>query len=81
MARRTRDEQGDRRRVFVSLTEQGGQLAGLLECCADDYCERILESLPANRREDVYQALSLLVKAIDDLPAACSARDERKETP
>jgi DNA-binding MarR family transcriptional regulator len=71
MAQRTRDEKGDRRRVFVSLTEQGGELAGRLECCADDYCERILESIPAGRREDVYHALELLVKAIDDLPATC----------
>jgi DNA-binding MarR family transcriptional regulator len=81
LARRTRDEKGDRRRVFVSLTEEGGELAGRLECCADDYCERILESIPAGRREDVYHALELLVKAIDDLPATCGSRDRREETP
>ena len=71
MARRARDEAGDRRRVFVSLSETGCELAGRLEGCADDYCERILERIPAERREDVFQALQLLVQAIDDLPATC----------
>ncbi len=71
IAQRARDEAGDRRRVFVSLSETGHELAGRLECCADDYCERILERIPAERREDVHEALQHLVKAIDDLPAAC----------
>ena len=71
MAQRARDEAGDRRRVFVSLSETGRELADRLECCADDYCERILERIPAERREDVFQALQLLVQAIDDLPATC----------
>jgi DNA-binding MarR family transcriptional regulator len=71
LAQRARDEAGDRRRVFVSLSETGRELASRLECCADDYCERILERIPAGRREDVYQALQHLVRAIDDLPAAC----------
>ena len=71
MAQRARDEAGDRRRVFVSLSETGRELASRLECCADDYCERILERIPAEQREDVFQALQHLVQAIDDLPAAC----------
>jgi len=71
MAQRARDEAGDRRRVFVSLSETGCELAGRLEGCADDYCERILERIPAERREDVFQALQLLVQAIDDLPSTC----------
>jgi len=71
LAQRARDEAGDRRRVFVSLSESGGELASRLEGCADDYCERILERIPAERHEDVFQALQLLVQAIDDLPATC----------
>ncbi len=71
MAQRARDEAGDRRRVFVSLSDAGCELASRLEGCADDYCERILERIPAERREDVFQALQLLVQAIDDLPATC----------
>ena len=36
LARRARDEGGDRRRVFVSLTDAGRELAGRLEACADE---------------------------------------------
>jgi DNA-binding MarR family transcriptional regulator len=71
LAQRARDEAGDRRRVFVSLTESGSELASRLEGCGDDYCERILERIPTERHEDVLQALQLLVQAIDDLPASC----------
>jgi len=78
MAQRARDEAADRRRVFVSLSETGRELARRLECCADDYCERILERIPAECREDVYTALQHLVEAIDDLPAACCGAKERR---
>jgi DNA-binding MarR family transcriptional regulator len=71
LAQRARDEAGDRRRVFVSLSQNGCELASRLERCADDYCERILERIPAERHDDVLQALQLLVQAIDDLPATC----------
>jgi DNA-binding MarR family transcriptional regulator len=68
LVRRARDEKGDRRRVFVSLTERGRRLAKKLESSADDYCERILERIPPDRHEDVLQALLLVVSAIDELP-------------
>ena len=71
LLRRSRDEKGDRRRVFVSLSARGRALATKLESCADAYCERILERIPAGRREDVMQALDILVTAIDDLPSVC----------
>jgi len=71
LAGRARDEGGDRRRVFVSLTDAGRELADRLEGCADDYCERILQRIPARCHDDVYQALDVLVKAIDELPASC----------
>jgi DNA-binding MarR family transcriptional regulator len=65
---RARDEERDRRRVYVSLTEAGEQLAEQLEACADEYCERILVRIPRGQREDVHHALRLLVDAIDELP-------------
>ena len=65
------DERRDRRRVFVSLTDRGRRLARKLEGCADEYCERILERVPKDRREDVVHALRVLVEAIDELPTAC----------
>ena len=72
MARRARDEKRDRRCVLVSLSPRGRALAAKLERCADEYSERILRRIPAERREDVIHTLRVLVEAIDDLPAACS---------
>jgi DNA-binding MarR family transcriptional regulator len=71
LVRRVRDEKGDRRRIFVSLTARGRGLAEKLEGCADAYCQRILARIPASKREDVMSAFRLLVRAIDELPAAC----------
>ncbi len=71
LAERRRDEQRDRRQVFVSLTPQGRELAEKLQACADSYCERILQEIPAERRKDVMHALRLLGRAIEDLPSAC----------
>jgi len=67
LVRRTRDQRGDRRRVFVALTARGRGLAQKLLRCADDYSDRILERIPAERREDVLYALGVLVEAVDNL--------------
>ena len=69
LARRDRDEGGDRRRVYVSLTERGRSLGRELMACADSYCERIFERVPAARREAVLAALDVLVDAMEELPA------------
>jgi DNA-binding MarR family transcriptional regulator len=68
LVRRARDEAGDRRRVFVSLTARGRNLARRLERCADAYTERILARIPVDRRPEVLGALELLVAALDELP-------------
>jgi DNA-binding MarR family transcriptional regulator len=68
---RTRDEERDRRRVYVSLTKAGERLAEQLEACADEYCQRILVRIPRGQREDVHHALRLLVDVIDELPDSC----------
>jgi DNA-binding MarR family transcriptional regulator len=67
--RRARDEQRDRRRVFVSLTARGRALAEKLEASGDAYCRQILERIPPESREDVTRALRVLLEAIDGLPA------------
>jgi DNA-binding MarR family transcriptional regulator len=77
MLRRTRDERRDRRRVFVSLSARGRALAAKLEDCGDAYCERILERIPRETREDVIHALRVLVEAIDELPASRGRMEER----
>jgi DNA-binding MarR family transcriptional regulator len=71
LLRRNRDEKGDRRCVYVSLTARGRAMAGKLEDCSDRYTERILERIPADRREDVLHALRVLVDVIDEMPGAC----------
>ena len=71
LLRRARDEARDRRRVFVSLTPRGRQLARKLVACADDYCARIMARIPRERRDGVLQTLRVLVEAIDTLPSAC----------
>ncbi len=76
LVRRARDEKRDRRRVFVSLSGSGRRLAKKLEVSADEYCARILERIPQERRAEVFDALLLVVSAIDempeDLPDSCS---------
>jgi DNA-binding MarR family transcriptional regulator len=71
LVQRNRSERGDRRRVATSLTAKGRRLAKRLEANADQYCERILKRLPADRHEDVIFALRTLVDALDDLPDYC----------
>ncbi|MFV1978977.1 MAG: MarR family winged helix-turn-helix transcriptional regulator [Myxococcota bacterium] len=67
LVRRTRDEQGDRRRVFIALTARGRGLGKKLLRCADEYSDRIFERIPPERREDVLYALGVLVEAVDGL--------------
>jgi DNA-binding MarR family transcriptional regulator len=68
MVRRDRDERGDRRRVFLSLTARGRALAAKLARCADGYSEKILQQLPKNRIDDVLRALQVLVDAMEEMP-------------
>jgi DNA-binding MarR family transcriptional regulator len=67
LVRRTRDERGDRRRVFVALSVRGRTLAEKLVQCADAYSDEILERIPQEHREDVLYALGVLVEAVDGL--------------
>ena len=76
LVRRTRDERGDRRRVFVTLTARGRGLAKKLLRCADEYSDRILERIPPERREDVLYALGVLVEAVDGLQEDCCEMEE-----
>jgi DNA-binding MarR family transcriptional regulator len=71
LLRRARDEKGDRRRVYISLTGRGRQLAEKLEACSEDYTERILARIPRDRHEDVLHAMGVLVNAIDEQQDCC----------
>ncbi len=71
--RRSRNENGDRRRVYVSLTAKGTALGRKLIACADAYCERILQRIPENSRVEVLAALDVLVGALEQLPESRAA--------
>lgn len=71
LLRRSRNEKGDRRRVYISLGARGRQLAEKLEACSEAYTERILSRIPADRREDVVHAIGVLVDAIEELQDSC----------
>jgi DNA-binding MarR family transcriptional regulator len=71
LLKRARDEERDRRRVFVSLSPRGRALARKLEDCADRYCEQILARIPADRREDVLHAIGVVVDALEDCSEVC----------
>lgn len=73
---RSRADSGDRRRVYVALSERGAELATTLEACADAYCERILQRIPEKQRADVLAGMQILFEALDDLPAACAITSE-----
>jgi DNA-binding MarR family transcriptional regulator len=76
LVRRTRDQRGDRRRVFVTLSARGRGLAQKLLRCADEYSDRILEQIPPERREEVLYALGVLVEAVDGLQANNNPMEE-----
>ncbi len=65
---RYRDENGDRRHVYVSLTAKGTDLGRQLIACADAYCGRILERIPEKNRAAVLSALDVLLEALEQLP-------------
>ncbi len=68
LVQRMRDEEQDRRRVFVSLSGPGRRLAKKLEASADEYCARILERIPQDLQAGVLETLLLVVNAIDEMP-------------
>ena len=60
-------ESGDRRQVYVELTEQGFDLHRNLEQSSTEYLSLFLKALPAEKQDDVIKALILLNKAIGDI--------------
>lgn len=56
----------DRRYVSIELTEKGQTLYDNTEQTMNNYYEKILESLPADKRSQVIESLELLNKALSD---------------
>lgn len=54
----------DRRIVEVQLTDTGKQAANTLSAARQLKFDRVLSAIPENRRDDVIDALNVLVEAI-----------------
>lgn len=64
--RRRRD--GDGRLAWLEVTDAGRQAAGELAAARAARFSRLLEAIPADRRQTVVDALSLLVEAAHEQP-------------
>lgn len=62
---------GDRRAVLVGLTDEGRRQAEELAGCFKDVWERVIERIPAERREQVTDAIRLLLRAVEDVWQRC----------
>jgi len=63
LVNRSTDEK-DRRYIVVSLTPQGQQAFERIESFFNDYFTQVLELIPADKRESVSEAVSLLADAV-----------------
>jgi DNA-binding MarR family transcriptional regulator len=61
----------DRRKVILTLTAKGKELQNKLHLCSLEYTGEILSKIPANKREDIIQALKLLESAVSNRALAC----------
>lgn len=65
LVNRLTDEK-DRRYIVISLTEQGKQVFSRLENLFNSYFSRILELIPAEKRDEVVDAVCLFAAAVHD---------------
>lgn len=57
--------QGDRRRVRVSLTAKGRGLGSELMRCLDEYSREVLSRIPSGQRKRVVSSLAVLADALE----------------
>jgi MarR family transcriptional regulator, organic hydroperoxide resistance regulator len=67
IAKRTRTEEGDRRRVDVTLTAEGRKLVAAKRALIDRTREQVFHSLSPGERRAASRLLHSLAAAIDDL--------------
>ncbi|MCP5107100.1 MAG: MarR family transcriptional regulator [bacterium] len=61
----------DRRKVCIQLTESGRSMADKLKKCSTDYSRAILNTIPGEKREQVFESLELLIGAIESINTKC----------
>lgn len=65
LVKRIIDEE-DRRYVTISLTEQGKKIHRSIEEDMGLYYEKIYQSIPENKREQIYESLLILMEALNN---------------
>lgn len=62
---------GDRRKIYIELTEKGKDLDKKLKECSVSYSREILSEIPVKKKEHLLESLELLVRAIDSVKRKC----------
>jgi len=70
---------GDRRKVFIDLTEKGKELAEKLRICTEEFVWKLMEKIPEEKREQVMDSMELLSKAIESFNYKCCGLTPTKE--
>ena len=62
----------DRRKVLVSLTEKGQQIARKLESCTQKFWLNIVKSIPEEKKPELRENLKMILTALDNAVHPCS---------
>ena len=61
----------DRRKVCVTLTDKGLEVAEGLKECTERFWTKILTSIPDNKKKEISQNIKLLLNAMDEAEGVC----------
>jgi DNA-binding MarR family transcriptional regulator len=73
----TRNEQDDRRYIYVELTEKGKELVDSINGTCDEFYGRLMDSIPKNRHRSIINSLgefSHALKKIKDMTSCCKKK-------
>jgi len=65
----------DRRKVNICLTEKGKELAEKLKECGEKFWSKILEAISDEKKQEITDNLSLLLKAIEGAEKVCYTKN------
>ena len=64
----------DRRKVCVSLTEKGLELAHTLNACTQKFWDHVLHRIPDDKKQQIIQSIQLLNNALKDTDSSCCGK-------
>ena len=70
----------DRRKVCVSLTEKGLELANALNACTQKFWDHVLHHIPDDKKQQIIQSIQLLNKALKDTDSSCCGKNNQSNT-